>query len=439
VKSFKRVGAIRLVAGCLGLSSIFCAYTLATASECASDSECKPGYVCSVKTDVKKGKTTTKSECKKDPLQCEADTDCNPGYVCLVKTDVKKGKTTTKSECKKDPLQCEADTDCNPGYFCLVKTDPKKGTTKSECKKDDRQCLVDADCKAGSHCEADGKCKKNDKCDDRDACTNDVNEGGGKCSHTPIPGCASACTAATDCDDAVACTTDACNAGVCTHDATNCSQCTTAADCADGDACTTEECASDGTCRISPIPGCGQPEAQEICGDCIDNDGNGLTDFEDPACCGQSFSMALSRGRIVPRGQTSRLRIKSVLARTGLASINPIKQDVFLQIRSVGAQDILCARVPAGKFKARGRGFTYSGRKNPAPSAQGIRGLRLKMKKDGSVRFSAVGRRVNLSNAKAGAVQITVGFHDAANDATSRCSATTASFRDAKRKSIVAK
>jgi hypothetical protein len=440
VRNFKRARATRLIAGCLGLSSIFFAYDLASASECTSDAECKPGYVCLDKTDVKKGKTTTKSECKKDDQQCEADTDCKPGYVCLVKTDVKKGKTTTKSQCKKDDQQCEADADCKPGYVCLVKTDVKKGktTTKSQCKKDD-QCEEDADCKPGSHCEANGKCKKNDKCDDRNACTNDVYEGGGQCSHTPIPGCGSACAAATDCDDAVACTTDVCNAGVCEHDATDCTQCTTAADCADSDACTTEECAADGTCRISLIPGCGQPKPEEICGDCIDNDGNGLTDFEDAACCEASFPMAISRGRIVPSGKTSRLKIKSMLARTGLAGINPTKQDVFLQIRPAGAADILCARVPAGKFMARRRSFKYWGRKNPAPSAQGIHDMRITMRRNGSVRFSTVGRRVNLSNAKAGALQITVGFHNAANEATNRCSVTTASFRDAKRKSLVAK
>jgi len=476
VKNFKRAEAIRLVACCLGLSSIFFAYGLASASDCASDAECKPGYVCLTKTDVKKGKTTTKSECKKDDSQCEsdveckpgyvcltttdvkkgktttkseckkddsqceADTDCKAGYVCLVKTEVKKGKTTTKAECKKDDQQCEADSDCQPGYVCEIKTDDKKGTTKSECKKDKKdQCDVDADCKAGEHCEADGKCKKNDKCDDRNPCTEDAYEGKGKCSHTPIPGCTETCTVAADCDDAVACTTDTCNAGVCAHDATSCTQCTTAADCADADACTTEECAADGTCRISVVPGCGQPEPEEICGDCIDNDGNGLTDFEDPACCGASYPMAIRRGRIVPGAKTSRLKLRSMLAQTGLAGINPTKQDVFLQIRPAGGADLLCARVPAEKFMIQHRSFKYWGRKHGAPSAQGIGDMRIRVRRNGSVRLRTISPRVQLSNAKAGALQITVGFHDAANDAGSRCSVTTASFRAAKRNSLVAK
>src|SRR2546422_3168126 len=36
---------------------------------------------------------------------------------------------------------------------------------------------------------------------------------------------------------------------------------------------------------------------REICANCIDDDSNGLTDFEDPACCAgvQSFAMTVDR------------------------------------------------------------------------------------------------------------------------------------------------
>ena len=63
--------------------------------------------------------------------------------------------------------------------------------------------------------------------------------------------------------------------------------------------------------------------------------------------------------------------------------------------------------------------------------------MRIKVARNGSVRLKRVSPRLKLSNAKAGALQITVGFHDAANDATSRCPATMASFRNAKRNSLV--
>src|SRR5439155_1472575 len=52
------------------------------------------------------------------------------------------------------------------------------------------------------------------------------------------------------------------------------------------------------------------PPPREICGNCIDDDGNGLTDFEDPACCMQSqaFTMTVTRGLLRPRGATTRLK-----------------------------------------------------------------------------------------------------------------------------------
>src|SRR2546422_9853953 len=91
---------------------------------------------------------------------------------------------------------------------------------------------------------------------------------------------------------------------------------------------------------------------REICANCIDDDSNGLTDFEDPACCAgvQSFALTVRRGQLRPRGATSRLRLKTTLAETGLATVNPLQQDVFLQIRPAGGTEVLCAKIPHDKF-----------------------------------------------------------------------------------------
>src|SRR5262249_27496400 len=75
-------------------------------------------------------------------------------------------------------------------------------------------------------------------------------------------------------------TTAACPTGVCVNGTCQ-PQCTVDSDCPSSPTgsfvCTNNRCESGG----------------EICGDCIDNDGDGLTDFEDPDCCGnvQTFPM----------------------------------------------------------------------------------------------------------------------------------------------------
>src|SRR5206468_2515930 len=113
------------------------------------------------------------------------------------------------------------------------------------------------------------------------------------------------------------------------------------------------------------------PPPRDICGNCIDDDRNGLTDFEDPACCMQSqaFTMTVTRGLLRPRGAATRLKLKSLLAKVGLADVNPLKQDVFVQIRPAGGtvgRDAPTGR--PGRLRGRGgraRGAAASTRRRP--------------------------------------------------------------------------
>ena len=171
----------------------------------------------------------------------------------------------------------------------------------------------------------------------------------------------------------------------------------------------------------------------EICGNCIDDDGNGLTDFEDPACCAQvqKFEMSLSKGRIHPRGTTSKLLLKSLLARAGLSAVNPLQEDVFLQIRpSGGTSDLLCAQMPASHFMRRHGAFRFWDRKNLVSSAKGIQDMTIKVSRNGSVKFRTHGKHVQLSNVKQGSLVLTVSFHsNTAGNAPNQCSQTVESFR----------
>jgi len=179
---------------------------------------------------------------------------------------------------------------------------------------------------------------------------------------------------------------------------------------------------------------------KEICGNCIDDDGNGDTDFEDAACCPQlqTFRMAVSHARLRPRGALSTLRLRTILARAGLSKINPQKQDVFVQIRPSGGPDLFCARIPADKFMRIRRGFSFWDKKHHVTSAKGISDAKVMVRRDGTVRFRALGRRAQMRTPARGPLQLTVAFHDAATgDAQNSCSTETPAFRTGRRGRLI--
>lgn len=192
----------------------------------------------------------------------------------------------------------------------------------------------------------------------------------------------------------------------------------------------------DGCTRIDNT-GCSATAGVEICGNCIDDDGDGLTDFEDPDCCipAHSYTTARSNVRIVPGAGTSRLRLRSLLARAGLASVDPTKQGVVLQIRAQDARtDLFCAPVPPERFVAKRRRFRFRDPELTVESARGISAMVVRIANDGSVRLAARGKQVKLTSPKAGPLQLTVGFRSpSAGNVANRCSTIIQGFRSTRR------
>jgi hypothetical protein len=199
-----------------------------------------------------------------------------------------------------------------------------------------------------------------------------------------------------------------------------------------GSTTTTSSTSPATTSTTSPLPGTttttlpgGGGEIVEICGNCIDDDGNGLTDFEDPACCpqGRTYAMDLRRLRIRPRGTTSKLVLHSTLARSGLGDVDPLAEDVYLQIRPAGGFETLCAKMPAAKFMRMHGAFKFWDHAHSTASAKGIDDVKVKVRSDGDVRFRAWGRHVLMQTPAAGALTVTTGFKSpTGSDATNRCS-----------------
>lgn len=162
---------------------------------------------------------------------------------------------------------------------------------------------------------------------------------------------------------------------------------------------------------VFPNGGGGGGGSSEVCDDCVDNDGDGLVDFEDPACCAADHALpaTLRRVRIKPGGATSKLALNGVL--TGAGAVNPRQQDVRVQLRREDAgTELLCATIPASRFAPKGKAFKFRDKAGAVADAKGLGAFTLKVKKNGSAKLKLVGKRAAFATPPAGALRITVGF-----------------------------
>jgi hypothetical protein len=141
-------------------------------------------------------------------------------------------------------------------------------------------------------------------------------------------------------------------------------------------------------------------------------------------CCSQPqlFPMSVGGLHIQAHGRTSRLRLHANLAQTGL-TVNPLAEDVFLQIRNERGLDVLCAKIPVGKFMRMHGAFTFWDHGHRTVTAKGIDDMKITIRHDGSVRLRTHGRRVQMQSPGAGQLEVTAGFRDpAVGDGANRCS-----------------
>jgi hypothetical protein len=206
------------------------------------------------------------------------------------------------------------------------------------------------------------------------------------------------------------------------------------------------ECEDDADCPVDSTGGafvCIDGRCvNEICGDCVDNDKDGYVDFEDADCCdpnaGQLYAMEIRKGRIRPRSAAqARLRLKGLLATGGLGNrIDPPAQRVSLQITSAESGQVLCARIPAGKFLKKRKAFRFSRKvaNLPVELARNLDKLVIKVRKNGQVAYKVRAKRAELSAPPQGTVRITIGFApEPANRDANVCSQAVRVFRGGKK------
>jgi hypothetical protein len=402
---------------------------------CTTAADCSPGDSCKVCED---GICQTRATPPCEP--CTTDGDCDDQNACTA-------DACTAGLCTHDAIPgcvtCTTAADCGDGNACTTDTcdagvchnSPIAGcipcTSAGDCGDGD-PCTTDA-CDAGacvnSPISGCTRCTTPADCNDGNACTTETCTDG-VCGHTPVAGCVF-CTTAADCGDGDPCTTDTCTADrMCTHaPVPGCVRCTTASQCNDDNPCTRDECGTDGSCAITVIPGCVRcatdAECQdndpctadactdricahmdvpgcregtpEICGDCIDNDNDGLVDYEDPDCCAQQVVMGFTKTQFLHRhGNVRRgvLRIRSILALAGFSDVDPLKEDVSIQFRNSNGL-LLCTTVGHEHWMKMHKKFKFWDRSGRL--GHGLTDATIKVKRNGQVKFGTFGPHFDLT------------------------------------------
>ena len=144
-----------------------------------------------------------------------------------------------------------------------------------------------------------------------------------------------------------------------------------------------------------PDPGNNQATAltaaagDTICGNCSDDDGDGLVDYADPDCCTQMGTLTVTRVRVSPRGAQAKLRVTGTLTGAGFNGIDPRREDVSLRLADVASAPACCTIAQDHWLRLFGQQFGFWDR--PARICPPISDVRLRGKQSGA-RFSIASR-----------------------------------------------
>src|SRR5262249_32964200 len=127
----------------------------------------------------------------------------------------------------------------------------------------------------------------------------------------------------------------------------------------------------------------------ELCGNCIDDDGDELADLDDPDCCAGTGTMRVARLRLGSERGRGGFRLHAVLRDMGLVAVSGGMRDVVLQLRGAAGAPPFCASIPSTRLVTRKRGVRFKDPGRAIPSAGGVTSLRLDRARHGAVDLTA--------------------------------------------------
>lgn len=187
-------------------------------------------------------------------------------------------------------------------------------------------------------------------------------------------------------------------------------------------------CNADCTIDRSFCPG-------EICGNCIDDDGDGAIDFADDDCCADAHTatMRVRKARIRPASKSStsssKFRLRADLGTRPTLTLDPGKQNLVIQLIPSNGGEAFCAQIQSANLKRKGkRAMVFRDPKGQVVSAMGLRRVVVRVNKAGRVRLTARGKRVLLPTPRAGAIRVVAGIPSLEERSANQCSAVTLNF-----------
>jgi hypothetical protein len=198
-----------------------------------------------------------------------------------------------------------------------------------------------------------------------------------------------------------------------------------------------EGCAATEVCGAAGLTEACRCVAVEQCDNCRDDDGDGLVDFEDPACCstGQSLGTTLTGAKIRAGDGTSRLTAKLTIAAAAGLAIG--SYDLTIQLRQAGGDELLCGRIPADRFVAVRAKRKFADRKRQVVEAMGIDKVVMTANDVDSATIAIGAKKAAFDPPPPGPLRVTIGFRDPTTaEATDRCASIEREFRAGKRRTI---
>jgi ELWxxDGT repeat protein/cysteine-rich repeat protein len=168
-------------------------------------------------------------------------------------------------------------------------------------------------------------------------------------------------------------------------------------ECDDGNLTSHDGCSD--RCRAEPI---------ELCGNCEDDDEDGLIDLDDPDCCATTGTLSIERWKVGRRRGRQTLRLEGTIGGIDLGAPAPAATDVTVQIEPE-FDEVICARIPAWRLGTPRRSLRFDDPKASLATARGITRLTVRRRKSGELRLTAAGKPSWLESAS-GDLSIVLGF-----------------------------
>lgn len=162
----------------------------------------------------------------------------------------------------------------------------------------------------------------------------------------------------------------------------------------------------------------------EICGNCADDDGDGLTDFEDPDCCSVSTTLTVRKASVRYDGVGTRFLVRGCIALDDHSLVNPFEQDFYMQVRDTKTGTVLCSNVAAEHFmRLHSHTVAFWDRSGKITSANGIEDVAVTDNKK-CLGFYAFGRHVQFDAEQGARYQVTTAFQKPSDPNNAVCAQT---------------